>query len=161
MLHIHTADFRSSRDAAEVVALLDAYARDPMGGGTPLSEHTRTHLAAELAKRPHAHALIARMDDEPAGLAICIEAFSSFACAPILNVHDFMVDGAFRKQGVGAQLMAGVETLARELGCCKVTLEVLEGNGPARKLYENAGFAPYVLDSAVGHAQFWQKYLTA
>ncbi|MET0186156.1 MAG: GNAT family N-acetyltransferase, partial [Achromobacter sp.] len=67
MLHIHTADFRSARDAAEVVDLLDAYARDPMGGGAPLSAHTRTHLAAELAKRPHAHALIARMDDAPAG----------------------------------------------------------------------------------------------
>ena len=47
--------------------------------------------------------------------------------------------------------------MARERGCCKVTLEVLSNNEKAKKAYTRFGFEPYVLDPAAGPAQFWQK----
>jgi len=60
---------------------------------------------------------------------------------------------------VGQRMLAHVEALARERGACKLTLEVLSGNHGAVRLYERAGFAPYVLDEAMGQAQFFQKWL--
>ena len=48
---------------------------------------------------------------------------------------------------------------ARQLGCCKLTLEVLSNNRRALAAYERAGFAPYVLDPAAGQALFLQKLL--
>ena len=39
------------------------------------------------------------------------------------------------------------------------TLEVLDGNRPAMRLYERCGFAPYQLDPAMGQARFLQKWL--
>ena len=50
-----------------------------------------------------------------------------------------------------------VQRVARERGCCKVTLEVLSNNEKAKKAYTRFGFEPYVLDPAAGPAQFWQK----
>lgn len=56
-------------------------------------------------------------------------------------------------------MLKRVEALAVELGCCKMTLEVLEGNHPARALYQSLGFDSYTLDPQMGNAVFWQKAL--
>ena len=89
----------------------------------------------------------------------CIEGFSTFACRPLVNVHDVVVAASHRGRGVGAQMLAEVERLARARGACKLTLEVLQGNGSAIRLYERVGFAGYQLDPAMGQAQFLQKWL--
>ncbi|WP_459615220.1 N-acetyltransferase family protein [Bordetella sp. 2513F-2] len=159
MVEIIDADFTHPEHGAAVVALLDEYARDPMGGGAPLSARARDGLLPELARRPWAHALLARVDGRPAGLAIYFEGFSTFACKPLLNLHDFMVAGAFRRRGVAQALLAALEARARQLGCCKLTLEVLEGNASAQALYRKAGFEGYQLAEATGRAMFWQKKL--
>ncbi len=57
-------------------------------------------------------------------------------------------------------LLAEVERKARSLGCCKITLEVLENNVGAKKLYESVGFAPAVYQEAAGAALFLAKKLT-
>jgi ribosomal protein S18 acetylase RimI-like enzyme len=62
-------------------------------------------------------------------------------------------------QGVGRRLLHQAEVIARRLGCCKLTLEVLEGNGAARAAYRSVGFRPYRLAPAMGEAQFWEKPL--
>ena len=49
--------------------------------------------------------------------------------------------------------------IAWERGACKMTLEVLQGNHSAIRLYERVGFAGYQLDPAMGQAQFFQKWL--
>ena len=64
-----------------------------------------------------------------------------------------------RGQRVGEQMLALVEQIARPRGACKLTLEVLQGNRSAITLYEQVGFAGYQLDSAMGQAQFLQKWL--
>ena len=56
-------------------------------------------------------------------------------------------------------MFAVVETLARERGACKLTLEVLSSNHPAMALYKDIGFAPYQLDPAMGQALFLQRLL--
>src|SRR5690606_30976951 len=94
------ADLDNPVHARAVVDLLDAYARDEMGGGAALPASTRDNLVSELRKRPHTLAILAFVDGEPAGLAICVEGFSTFACKPLLNVHDMMVAAKFRGRGL-------------------------------------------------------------
>ncbi|HYD78252.1 MAG TPA: GNAT family N-acetyltransferase [Paucimonas sp.] len=158
-LHILKADYRDPQHAHALIGLLDLYARDPMGGGEPLRAEVKERLVPMLAQHPTAFSILAFAGDEPAGLANCFEGFSTFACKPLVNIHDFVVSPAWRGHGVGQRMMAYLEALARERGCCKVTLEVLENNHAAKALYRKCGFADYRLAAAAGNALFWQKYL--
>ena len=159
-LTIGLADYADPRDAAAVVALLDAYARDPMGGGAPLEDSVKARLVGDLAANPHAFSLIAQLDGAPVGLANCFIGYSTFAAAPLVNIHDFAVVPGHRGAGIGRALLAAVEAEALKRGAIKITLEVLSGNDPAKRLYAANGFGDYQLDPAAGQALFWQKRLT-
>ncbi len=145
--------------AAALVDLLDQYARDPAGGSKPLSDYARRHLAAELAARPNAFSVLAFDAGTPIGLINCIEGFSTFACRPLVNVHDVVVVAGYRGRGVGRDMLEQVKAIAQRRGACKLTLEVLEGNQSAISLYQRFGFAPYQLDPAMGQARFFQLWL--
>lgn len=161
-LTVIQADYANPVHAASIVSLLDAYAQDPAGGGAALSDFVLSNLVAQLALRPQVFSVLA-LDltlDKAVGLANCIEGFSTFACRPLVNVHDLAVLPSHRGQRVGEQLLAKVEEIARQRGACKVTLEVLSGNQSANRLYQRVGFAGYQLDPALGSAQFLQKWLS-
>lgn len=153
------ADYANPDHARAVVDMLDAYAQDPAGGGKPLSPFAREHLVAELAARPAAYSVLAFDGTQAVGLVNCIEGFSTFACRPLVNVHDVAVAASHRGRRVGGQMLALAEQIARERGACKLTLEVLSGNRSAHRLYARIGFASYQLDPALGDAQFLQKWL--
>jgi len=159
MIEIVRARYNEPTHAAALVELLDAYARDPAGGGEALSEFARNNLVAELATRPFIFSVLAFEGGAAVGLINAIESFSTFACRPLVNIHDVVVLPGHRRRGVAAQMFAEVEAIARERGACKLTLEVLSGNLSARTLYEKLGFDDYRLDPAMGHAQFMQKWL--
>lgn len=158
-LRVVRADYSDPVHAKALVAMLDAYARDPAGGAKPLSEFARGHLVAALAARPQAFSVLALDGEQAVGLANCLEGFSTFACRPLVNVHDLAVAASHRGQGIGARMLELVEQIARERGACKLTLEVLSGNDSANKLYARVGFAGYQLDPSMGYAQFLQKWL--
>lgn len=157
------ADYANPVHAQALVDVLDAYASDPMGGGEPLSTFARQNLVGALAQRPQAFSILA-LDDAGAGRAIglvnCFEGFSTFACRPLVNVHDVAVLAAYRGRGIASAMLHAAEQEARNRGACKLTLEVLQGNQVAISLYRRLGFANYQLDPSVGHAQFMQKYLS-
>ena len=150
-LRVVPADYADPVHAHALVVLLDAYASDPAGGGEGLSDYAKAHLVPSLAARPQAYSVLAFDGEEPVGLVNCIEGFSTFACRPLVNVHDVAVLASHRGRGVAAQMLALAEQLA--------TLEVLSGNAPACQLYQRLGFAGYQLDPAMGTAQFMQKWL--
>ena len=164
-LRICRADYANPAHARALVSLLDAYAKDPMGGGEPLSEFAKANLVPALAARPQAFSVLAFGEFDgiggalAVGLVNCIEGFSTFACRPLVNVHDVAVLSAHRGQRVAEKMLALVEEIAHERGACKLTLEVLQGNAGAIKLYQRVGFANYQLDPAMGQAQFLQKWL--
>ena len=153
-------DYSNPHQAKDLVDLLDSYAKDPAGGGEGLADAVKRQLPSALAQRPDAFSVIAYVDDKPAGLINCFEGFSTFACKPLVNIHDVVVRPEFRGRKISHRLLEKVEELARNRGACKLTLEVVEGNVPARKSYEKYGFAPYELDPAMGKALFWEKKLT-
>lgn len=151
------ADLSNPYHAESIVFLLNEYARDIMGGGEDLSDFVKKNLVAELRQRSGVHVVLAFVDGKPAGLANCFEGFSTFACKPLLNIHDIAVTPEFRGRGLSKKIMHKVEDIARHLGCCKLTLEVLEGNKVAQSLYKSCGYAGYSLDPEMGSALFWQK----
>lgn len=153
------ADYADPAHAAALVLLLDAYASDPAGGGQGLSAFAKANLVPSLAARPQAYSVLAFDGEQPVGLVNCIEGFSTFACQPLVNVHDVAVLASHRGRGVAEQMLALAERIARDRGAVKLTLEVLSGNRPAMRLYERIGFAGYQLDPAMGSAQFLQKWL--
>lgn len=159
MIDIVKAAYRNPAHAQAVVALLDAYACDPAGGGTPLAPEVLAGLPAALAARPQAFSVLAIDDGQPVGLVNCIEGFSTFACRPLVNVHDVVVLPSHRGQRVAQRMLALVEVEARARGACKLTLEVLSGNRSALRAYEREGFESYQLDPAFGTALFLQKKL--
>jgi ribosomal protein S18 acetylase RimI-like enzyme len=160
------ADYANPAHAADLVRLLDAYASDPMGGGEPLSEFAKAHLVPSLAARPQAFSVLAfevgalQKDAQAVGLVNCIEGFSTFACRPLVNVHDVAVLPGYRGLRIAEMMLALVEDIARERNACKLTLEVLQGNAGAVRLYHRVGFVSYQLDPAMGQAQFLQKWLS-
>ena len=154
------ADCANPVHAAALVDLLDAYASDPAGGGEGLSDHAKQNLVRELAARPQAYSVLAFDGTQPVGLVNCIEGFSTFACKPLVNVHDVAVLASHRGRGIAEQMLALAETIAQERGAVKMTLEVLSGNHPAVRLYERIGYAGYQLDPAMGTARFFQKWLS-
>jgi ribosomal protein S18 acetylase RimI-like enzyme len=159
-------NYQSPKDRVALTALLDHYAQDPMGGGSPIAPEALKRLCDDLAKRAFAFSFIAwaqnaqgEHGEQAVGLANCFEGYSTFKAAPLINIHDIVVHCDWRGQGVAQQLMQAVELEARARAACKITLEVLTGNQTAMKSYERFGFAPYALDPKAGTATLMQKWL--
>lgn len=159
MEEILIADLSLASHAEAVVHLLNEYAKDDMGGSSELPGFVKRNLVPELRKRIGTHVVLAFIDSAPAGLAICFEGFSTFLCKPLLNIHDLVVSREFRGRGISRSLLAKLEEIAVDAGCCKITLEVLEGNTVARNVYKTCGYAGYELNPEIGKAMFWQKKL--
>lgn len=161
------ADYANPCHARALVDLLNEYASEPAGGAQPLTEEVRHQLVPALAQRLHAFSVLAwDMDRQDAdggplavGLVNCLEGFSTFLARPLVNIHDVAVRANYRQRGVAQAMFAAVEAEARRRGACKLTLEVLNGNRPAWRMYEAQGFAPYALDPAWGEAVMMQKKL--
>ncbi len=155
-IEIVEADLARAEHQRAVREMLDAYARDPQGGGQPLGDDVRERLVPALREHPTTVILLAYDGERPVGIATCFRGFSTFAARPLLNLHDLAVIPEYRGNGVGRMLLAAVEKEARGLGCCRVTLEVLEAN-PARKLYEAMGYASPEYYKGSGQALFLAK----
>ena len=158
-LRVCPVDLHDAEQATAWLDLLDHYARDPMGGGEGLSDYAKINLVRTIREVPGFHGALAWLDGEAVGLIDCFAGFSTFAARPLLNVHDIVVHASLRGRGIGQALLAWAEQRAVELGCCKLTLEVLSNNTRAIASYRQAGFVPYVLDPAAGHALLMQKYV--
>lgn len=158
-VEIVQADLQCAEHQAAVLTMMDAYARDPMGDGEPLSDEVRRTLIPGLQQFPTTLIFLAFLGGEPVGVALCFRGFSTFAARPLVNISDFHVLPAFRGHGIGRRLLEAVERKARQDGCCRITLEVQEHNDRARHVYAAAGFAQAVHVEAAGGALFLSKPL--
>ncbi len=159
-MQVRLAQLDNPSDQEAILCLLDLYARDPMGAGKPLDEQVRACLIEGLQKFPTTVVFLAFLDGNPVGLANCFLGFSTFAAAPLLNIHDLAVDPAYRGQGIGRKLLIAIESHAAEIGCCKLTLEVLENNPVAKGLYESFGFRQMDYGIGGGGALFMSKTIS-
>lgn len=156
---VFEADLSRPEHQAATVHLLNAYAMDPMGDGKPLSESARHDVIPGLREHPTTLVFLAYCDDEPVGLAICFRGFSTFMARPLINISDYFVFPEHRGLGIGRGLLSAVEQRARELGCCRLTLEVQENNHHAQRVYAAAGFAQAVYVPEAGGSLYLSKRL--
>ena len=159
-LQITRVDYLDPQQGKDLVTLLNAYALDPLGGDTPLSDEVKQALPAKLAEVDGANSFIAYVNDQPVGLLNAFMGFSTFNAAPLINIHDVYVAPQARGKGVVDALFAAIEAVAKELNCCKITLEVLEEKGVAQSAYKRLGYKGYDLGELGGEALFWQKKLS-
>jgi ribosomal protein S18 acetylase RimI-like enzyme len=153
------ADLSLPAHQQAVLAMVDAYSRDAMGDGKPLDQDIRAQLIPGLRRHPTTLIFLAFDGDQPVGAAVCFIGFSTFAAKPLINIHDFVVLPTSRGKGIGRQLLEAVETKAKELGCCKLTLEVMDKNDQAVRMYQARGFERYALQEEAGAAIFMCKPL--
>ena len=158
-IEILQADLDRRDHQLAVLALLDAYAMDPMGNGKALSNEVRRKLIPGLQQHPTTIIFLAFQNKHAVGIVTCFVGFSTFAARPLINIHDFYVTPEVRGQKIGHMILAAVEQKARVAGCCKVTLEVQQNNHRAQRVYEAAGFSRSVYVEAAGGALFLSKVL--
>ena len=159
VFHFVQADLDRPDHRAAVLSLVDAYSRDPMGDGAPLSTEVRERLIPGLRRHPTTLIFLAYEGNTAVGVAVCFLGFSTFAARPLVNVHDLAILPTHRGRGVGRGLLAALEAHARKLGCCTLTLEVLDKNERALRTYTSAGFKRYSLQPGAGEAIFLTKAL--
>ena len=153
------ADLSRAEHQQALVTMLDAYMRDPMEGGEPPSERVKRDLVPGLRAHPACYVFLAYRDGQPVGFSICFLGFSTFNARPLINIHDIFVDSSVRGAGIGAMLLERIEAKARELNCCRITLEVREDNRVARGLYRKVGFDRVVVGAKRIPMEFWHKAL--
>jgi ribosomal protein S18 acetylase RimI-like enzyme len=153
------ADLGRKDHQEAVLAMTDAYSRDAFGDGKPLDPGVRERLIPGLRSHPTTLVMLAFECDRAIGAATCFVGFSTFAAKPLINIHDLVVATGCRGRGVGRRLLEAVEQKARALGCCKITLEVLDRNERALGAYKAFGFAQYELQEGAGQAIFMTKAL--
>ena len=156
---IEEVNYNNHKHQQALIHLMEAYANDLMGGGEPLPDYTKNNLVERLSELPNALSVLAWSGSHAVGLVNCFEGFSTFRCKPLMNIHDVVVLEKYRGKGVCYQLLDYIQSVAIQRGCCKLTLEVLEGNKSARIAYKKFGFKGYELDPRMGHALFWDKIL--
>ncbi len=158
-VQIIEADYRNDAHRAAIPFLLNEYARDLLGFRKELDKTVLANLVPGLEKFPNARVVLARCHSHYVGMVICLFGFSTFKARPSINIHDFLVVREYRNQGIGKKLLQAVELIAKQAGCCKITLEVQEKNVSARKLYHAYGFKNSFPDPEAGDQMFLTKEL--
>jgi GNAT superfamily N-acetyltransferase len=159
-IEVIEADLTNPEHGAGIIAVLDSYASDPIGGGEPLRPDVRARLMEGLRSLPTSIVFLAADGRQFVGVAVCFLGLSTFQARPLINIHDLAVLPGHRGKGIGRALLAAVERRARQAGCCKLTLEVQDCNLRARGLYESFGFTDFVFHDS-GPTRFLSKFLAS
>ena len=93
-------------------------------------------------------AILAFLDEEPAGLALFHPRFSTWLGQPGMYLEDLYVTEPARQRGVGRRLMARLAAIAVERGWGRIDFQVLDWN-PARAFYHRLGMQ---------HVGGWLRY---
>ena len=133
------ADYRDQKQCSDIMYLTNAYANDEMGGAEPLPKEILKKMIEGLRETRNAFTLLVYDQEKAVGLANCFVGFSTFEAQKVINIHDLVVLSEYRSEGIGEKLLESIQKKARQLKCCKLTLEVREDNR-ARNLYERFGF---------------------
>lgn len=91
---------------------------------------------------PRAEALIAEVDEKPAGFALFFHNYSTFLGKNGLYLEDVFVRPDFRHRGVGKAILQYLAGIARDRDCGRFEWAVLDWNEPAIEFYRSFGAEP-------------------
>ncbi len=86
---------------------------------------------------------VAKLQDQVVGyviLSLGLKAGPGVVECKLLRLESICVDEAFRHQGIGKSMVAGVRALAKAFGCREVLLGVHPENDTAVAFYQKCGF---------------------
>ncbi len=95
-----------------------------------------------FGEKPAAECVIARFQGEPAGLALWFQNFSTWTGRPGLWLEDLFVRPAFRRRGIGRELLRHLARVAQERGFSRLEWSVLDWNQPAVDFYRSLDAEP-------------------
>jgi GNAT superfamily N-acetyltransferase len=120
---------------------------------TPPDEEARVRLARDATSDPPRFcALVAELEGQLVGYAICFEVYSTFLAKPALYLEDIFVLREVRCHGVGRAFMTALAREAHSRGCARMVWQALDWNAQAIHFYERLGarhmdnWNTYVLD---------------
>jgi GNAT superfamily N-acetyltransferase len=102
----------------------------------------KAHLFGD---RPYASAILAEVDNTPAGFALFFYNYSTFLTKPGIYLEDLFVLPAYRRQGIATALLSYLAKRAVTEGCGRFEWSVLDWNEPAIAFYQRVG-ADILLD---------------
>ena len=137
-----------SSDAARILDLLSQLAAFE-GEPDSLSMDEATLRRDAFGPRPLIEVLLAEIGSEVRGMLILYQSYSSWRGAPALVIHDLFVEEMARNSGAGKALVKEAAKMAMDRGACRLDVNVLGWNEPARKFYESLGF--FALPAWVPH----------
>jgi len=158
-MELRQTDLDNPGDVTALLTLMQEYAAGDTGGAEALPDDVVQRLAVSLKSCPTYIGLIAWEDDQPVGLLNAFWSISTFKAKRLINIHDIAVAASHQRKGIGRRMIRELNDIAKAMDCCKITLEVLDGNHGAIALYRLMGFESYRLDPAFGSAQFMQKWV--
>jgi GNAT superfamily N-acetyltransferase len=103
---------------------------------------TEEILRDSLFRKRAAEVVIGYAGDEPAGFAVYFQTFSTFLAVPGMYLEDIFVVPAWRRRGLGRQLLVHLGKIAVERGYGRVEWSVLDWNEPAIGFYRALGARP-------------------
>jgi GNAT superfamily N-acetyltransferase len=98
--------------------------------------------AALFGSSPRAHAILARVDGRPVGLALFYYTLNTFKLRPNIFLEDLFVEPEHRGSGIGLALMRYLARLATEQDCVRIEWRVLNWNRPSIDFYQRLGAEP-------------------
>lgn len=141
-VHLHDPSIIQIRRATEedfvrLIDMINALAAFNADKATIKLDDLRRDL---LGKSPWVILLVAKMQNELIGYAaLCPLTQLQFGKRGI-DIHHLYVEAGYRRQGVGAMLIAAAIKEATELGCSFIKIAISAENQIAQKAYIAAGF---------------------
>lgn len=135
-------DLSDADDVAAFARLMAEFASEPVSGCPERDTDHFARVAGDLARRAGTLVLFASRSgiEHPEGVLLAFEGYSSFARAPLFNIHDMHVTPAARNAGLCTAMVHALAEIGREHGHSKITLEVAATNAGAIRLYRRLGF---------------------
>lgn len=130
-------------DAAQLADLMDEL--EQFYGGNPtgsLDEKVTQVTAALFAERPAAEAILAWDGAKLAGFASYSFHWPAAGFTTSLYLKELYVAQAYRRTGIGKQLMAALEEVARAKKCSRFEWGTDTGNEAAQRFYASLGASP-------------------
>jgi ribosomal protein S18 acetylase RimI-like enzyme len=129
----------TARDIPEIVRLIrQLAAHDHV---TPPDSDTLAEVLGVLMARSTVYIVAEASDGNALVGAMQLDfRLTTWEAAPYAYVEDFIVDEAYRGQGIGSAMLALAEELSRERGCVRMDLDVLQESVDSQRFYARHGF---------------------
>lgn len=128
-----------SSDRVEIEKLIAEYHETE--GLIPRDERIACAVDQQLENQFSGVLLLARDGSTPIGVALAVYTPSA-ELGRVMTVNDFFVRPAFRRRGVGREMVKRLVEESRLMGIDEINLEVVSGNKTAAVFWSSVGFKP-------------------